>query len=230
MLRGLVIVLLALSAALTPTSSATSRATAHVIVTQQGFTHGPGFWGYGLKLVNNGDADAVNITLDVSLKTKTGSNANILAFPDTHTIWRIPAHSTFYAAGNLAPKFNAKPIGIAVKLHVGGSSSQHLPIPTITNVHVPPYVGGCSITPITGKLHNPYSRPIDPNGSTLFVVYFDRHGKILGGDDPDVFSALQATSIIPARSTLPVEDDPSDDIACKPGAVHAAFSFSPNFN
>lgn len=187
-----VAVMMSIAALAIKSSNAATHATAHVVVTKEGLSNGPGFLGYGLVLKNTGSADAVNVTISVTLNSKTSAIADDGGLPDNQAIWRIPAHSTFYVGGLLDPAFNVKPTGVAVKLHVGGSATQHFPIPSITDVHVPRYLGGCSVDQVTAKLYNPYGRPIDPIGSTLFVVYFNRQGDIVGGDSPETASVMDS--------------------------------------
>ncbi|MGZ4333176.1 MAG: hypothetical protein ACXVRJ_02735 [Gaiellaceae bacterium] len=161
--------------ALVPAASARRTAAPIVQVVGAGSTaRGVGTsqtFSYGIVL-RNGSAskDALRVQVRVAVVGPVGLIGIYLT-----TIPLIPAGATFYLGNEPDLSGPQRATGVRVAVAVAGTQRRQQALPPVS--------GGISQQgAIAGRLTNPYGSAIDTASSKLFAVYYDRRGKILGGD------------------------------------------------
>jgi len=171
---ALVLVALALTAPLAAEARSTAKPTVGVLRTgasgRISGTHQ--YFSYGVVLRNRSttrDAFAVKVRVFVL------GDAGLVGVYLT-TIPFIPAGTTFYLGNEPASMSTVqRATGVRAVIAVGstGEASGSLPKATAS----PPRGGR-----VRGSVRNQYKRGIVTSGTKLFAVYYDRAGKVIGGD------------------------------------------------
>lgn len=108
--------------------------------------------------------------------------------PTAYLLTGIPAGGTFYFSGEALG--GAKPTSMRVRIQLEHTSGARLVLPPVRTVHL----SGSLLPHATGRFGNPYARSSAEQewmlnqGGILYVVYFGRHGKILGGSQVNLDS------------------------------------------
>lgn len=171
-------------------------ATAQLAVTTQGFTQKDAFnaINYGLVLRNRSIALTA---IDVSVTVTFSSRSDAQVATDEETITEVPPGCYFDVGGNAFSAISLAPAHMRVSLKVAGSTVQQMPLPTATAriQNVLPFAE------LTGEVHNPYRVPL-PSGATIYMVYLNPRGKVLGGDNETTGAMITPGATVPFTDQL----------------------------
>lgn len=129
------------------------------------------YFSYGVVLRNTSAKDAYGVKVRVFVLGDAGLVGVYLT-----TIPYIPAGTTFYLGNEPASMSTVqRATGVRAVIAVGGTGTASGSLPPATAA--PPKGGR-----IHGKVTNHYQRKIVSSGTKLYAVYYDRTGKVIGGD------------------------------------------------
>lgn len=178
-----------------------ATASAHVSVVASGFTQNAansgGLISYGLILRNeNSSLTALDIKVTTTFLDSLGRSVGT----DEQTITGIPPAGSFDVGGSIAPNVSLTVAHLQVEVKVGGSTTQRLVLPAVTDVTAT--TGNFGIGSIVGSLRNPYTRLL-PSDATIYIVYLNAEGQIVGGDNEPTGAAVRPGATVAFRDTLP---------------------------
>jgi hypothetical protein len=162
---------------------------AQVVVTKSGFSAESGDSGTlltcGLVLENRSpDSDARDATVTVAFVDTLGRSVA----SDEFDLTLIPAGQTFYASCFAFPSVTISVASLNVRVIVGKSVPRKAQLPPVSGLAVTQDESGS--TTLTGNLTNPYTRAM-PEDATIYAVYFDASGNIVGGDEEGAGASVQ---------------------------------------
>jgi hypothetical protein len=161
-----------------------------VTVIQAGFVRQPydKFFGaenitYGLVLKNRSTKlAAIGVQVTVNFIDSKGTKMGVI-FPVTLT--GIPANGNFYFTGSALSSIDKQPDTMTIDIVIDRSSSAHFVLPAVENLRI----AGAVLPTVTGVFNNPYGSQSGQwtaggagGAGTLYIVYFDSRGKIIGGN------------------------------------------------
>lgn len=163
-----------------------------VTVTQAGFVKEPtnGFGDrmidYGLVLKNRSASLAV-IGVQVTVSFINPGGAKFSQYPSSTTLTGIPANGGFYLGGSVLASTDMRSTTMKISISIDRSSSGRLVLPTVKNLNI----SGAVLPTLTGIFNNPYNGQPGQSWAgnsegTLYIVYFDSRGKIIGSDTEDM--------------------------------------------
>jgi hypothetical protein len=156
---------------------------------------------YGIEIRNTSNTrDASNVRVDIRPLTKSGKVAGgDLPFFLVAPINAIPAGQTFYLGGgqNL---HGAVPVArLRVTVIVGSTPVKRYVLPPVSDVRVDAARGR-----VTATMTNPYRTSISAYDYTASAVFYDRSGKIVGGDALGTVGDLGSRELIKPGQRAPV--------------------------
>ncbi|HST15960.1 MAG TPA: hypothetical protein VLJ44_14020 [Gaiellaceae bacterium] len=129
------------------------------------------YFSYGVVLRNKSTKDAFGVKVRVFVLGDAGLVGVYLT-----TIPFIPAGTTFYLGNEPASMSTVqRATGVRAVIAVGGTGKASGALPPGT---ASPPKGGR----VHGTVHNHYKRGIVTGGTKVYAVYYDRAGKVIGGD------------------------------------------------
>ena len=129
------------------------------------------FFSYGVVLRNKSTKDAFGVKVRVFVLGDAGLVGVYLT-----TIPFIPAGTTFYLGNEPASMSTVqRATGVRAVIAVGGTGKASGSLPPAT---ASPPRGGR----VHGTVQNRYKRGIVTSGTKVYAVYYDRAGKVIGGD------------------------------------------------
>jgi hypothetical protein len=129
------------------------------------------YFSYGVVLRNTSTRDAFGVKIRVFVLGDAGLVGVYLT-----TIPFIPARTTFYLGNEPASMSTVqRATGVRAVIAVGGTGKASGSLPPAT---ASPPKGGR----VHGRVTNHYKRGIATVGTRLYAVYYDRAGKVIGGD------------------------------------------------
>jgi hypothetical protein len=129
------------------------------------------FFSYGVVLRNKSTKDAYGVKVRVFVLGDSGLVGVYLT-----TIPFIPAGTTFYLGNEPASMSTVqRATGVRAVIAVGGTGKALGSLPPATAS--PPRAGR-----VHGSVQNRYKRVIVTGGTKVYAVYYDRAGKVIGGD------------------------------------------------
>jgi hypothetical protein len=147
------------------------------------------YFSYGVVLRNR---SATRDAFGVKVRTFVLGDAGLVGVYAT-TIPFIPARSMYYLGNEPAASSTVqRATGVRAVISIGGTGKAQGSLPPA--VAKPP-----SGTRIVGTVANRYKRPIVWRGTRLFAVYYDRSGKVIGGDRLKRLS-FSAAAIAPGKT------------------------------
>lgn len=131
---------------------------------------------YGVILHNqSSSAAALHVRLTVTLLDSRGRSLT----SGTSTITGIPAGADFYVGGGAVTNVSLRVSSLRTAVKVGSSTSHQFTLPPVARTSVKP--GSPGIDSVTGEFRNPYRKQI-PSSATIYLVYLNSQGKVVGGD------------------------------------------------
>lgn len=129
------------------------------------------YFSYGVVLRNKSTRDAFGVKVRVFVLGDAGLVGVYLT-----TIPFIPAGTTFYLGNEPASMSTVqRATGVRAVIAVDGTGKSSGALPPAT---ASPPKGGR----VHGTVHNHYKRGIATGGTKVYAVYYDRAGKVIGGD------------------------------------------------
>jgi hypothetical protein len=140
--------------------------------------------------------DALNVTVTVKL---VGANGKVVS-DDQGFVWPeivrvIPAGQTVYVGSDLtAGLFGVVHVkALRISVAVASTPARRYGLPPVSNVHVD------ATGEVTGTVTNPYSTAMSPYDYTASAVFYDRHGRIVGGSSGGNIGGYRFANIKPGR-------------------------------
>jgi hypothetical protein len=139
----------------------------------------------GVQLQNTSTTDARNVAVTVTFADTQGRSLTT----DEIDLTVIPAGQTFYASCLKVSSVTLTVASVQVQVKVGRSAARGAQLPVISDVKLTPDRFGGTQT-LNGNLRNPYSKPM-PEQATIYAVFFDASGNIVGGDSTTTGASVQ---------------------------------------
>lgn len=178
-------------------TSGPASTSAHVNVVASGFTQNAdnagGLISYGLILRNESSSLTA---VDIKVTTTFLDALDRSVGTDDQTITGIPPAGKFDVGGSIAPNVSLTVARLHVAVKVGGSTTERLVLPSVTNVTTR------FLSSVEGSLRNPYTRLL-PSDATIYIVYLNAQGQIVGGDNESTGAAVRPGATVAFRDTLP---------------------------
>jgi len=162
---------------------------AHVVAAAKGFIQSGGQAGnsisYGVILQNHSSTlTAVAVKVSEAFLDSRGRSVAT----DSQTLTGIPPGGRFYVGGDTVSNVSLQVSKFEVAVTVGGSiTTSQLLIPPVTSVA---FVKDGFFTNAVGSFRNPYRVPL-PSDATIFLVYTNSAGRIVGGDSESTGATVQ---------------------------------------
>jgi hypothetical protein len=172
---------------ITPNSSVSNARPVIVTVVKSGFTQSTNsvdLISYGLVLRNESLSRAA---LDVKVTTTLEDSLGRSVGTSDVTITGIARAGMFDVGGSIAPNISLRVSRLHVTIKVGGSTTEQLVLPPVSNVTIKIRQFGNGS--VAGSFRNPYSKFL-PSDATIFIVYMNAQGQILGGDSEQTGAAV----------------------------------------
>jgi len=183
----------------TSTSSSPAATSVDVSVVKSGFTQNTktvvDLISYGLILRNNNsDLTALDVKVTTTFLDSFGQPLDT----DVKTVTGIPPLSTFDVGGSIAPNISVKVARLGVTVKVGGSTTKRFVLPIVTSVVA---IGDFGLCSVAGTMRNPYTRVL-PSDATVFIVYVNAHGFVVGGDNEPTGAAVSPGATVAFTDSL----------------------------
>lgn len=180
--------------------TAPTPTSAQVSALASGFTQTGGKAGnsisYGVVLQNR-STTLTAVAVKVS-ETFLDSHGRSVA-TDSQTLTGIPAGSRFYVGGGTVSNVSLQVSKFEVAVKVSGSiATSQLLIPPATDVA---FVKDDFLTKVVGSLRNPYKVQL-PSDATIFLVYTNSAGRIVGGDSEPTGATIQPGATVSFSDNL----------------------------
>jgi len=208
---GLVLLLLFVASRYNPTPHSPSgtsvkattgftSSTARVSVVNRGFTQSGGQAGnsisYGVVLQND---DSTLTAVAVKIRETFVDSRGRSVATDSQTLTGLPPGSRFYVGGDVVSNVSVQVSKFTVAVKVGGSVvTSRLLIPPVTSVSL---VKSQFNEDVEGAFRNPYKVQL-PSDATIFLVYTNSDGQIVGGDSESTGATVQPGAIVSFSDTL----------------------------
>jgi hypothetical protein len=142
---------------------------------------------YGVVLENRSSQAAIDVQLSVVFKDTSGR----AVATDTKTITGIPAGGRFYVAGILESNITLQTLTSYVTATATSTTTGSLVLPTASVTTIKPNPLAPAFGSIAGDLNNPYTHPMSQDGTTIYLVYLNSSGAIIGGTLEQAGAAVQ---------------------------------------
>ncbi|MHB8641990.1 MAG: hypothetical protein ACYDA3_03765 [Gaiellaceae bacterium] len=173
-------------------------APVQIDVSQRGFTVTTDQLGgtdleYGLALTNPSErSDAIGVAVTVNFLDAAGQ----MVASDSNIVTGIPAGKTFYLGDFRSTDQTLLVASIDVVVRVHAWQPRRLVLPPVTNLTVTPPADQYSGVTVTGAISNPYRDSLT-GGATIYAVYLDSAGKIIGGDYQTTDKTTPSGALLP---------------------------------
>lgn len=197
-------------AALTTSATAHTAAVPQVVAIASGFSQdmnqGAGSQiEFGVTLKNRSTAfDALKLNVTVRAVDSAGRSVATAQIPVT----AIPAGGTFVVTGLLLPSVSLSITKVRASATVGQQKPRGLRLPVVTHVHLD--TSGVELLNVTGRLTNPYRKPMSEN-SPIYAVFLNARGRIVGGT-----SSVTGAQVQPGATVSFALDGILNDLNAKP--------------
>jgi hypothetical protein len=132
---------------------------------------------YGVLPEDRSSQAAINVKLSVVFKDTSGR----AVATDTMTITGIPAGGRFYVAGILESNVTLQTLTSYVTATASSTPTGSFALPTASGTTIKPDPQAPGFGSILGDFSNPYRQPMSQDGTTIYVVYLNSSGAIIGG-------------------------------------------------
>jgi Domain of unknown function (DUF4190) len=153
-----------------------------ITVAASGFTQIKGFSTaseitYGVILQDRSSYPAINVRLSVVFKDTFGR----AVATDTKTITGIPAGGRFYVAGLLESNVTLQTLTSSMTATASSTTTGSFVLPTAFGTTIKPNPQAPGFGAILGNFNNPYRQPMSQDNTTIYVVYVNSSGAVIGG-------------------------------------------------
>jgi hypothetical protein len=131
---------------------------------------------YGVILEDRSSRAAINVKLSVVFKDTSGRAVAM----DTKTITGIPAGGRFYVGGYVESNVTLQTLTSYVTATASSSTASFV-LPTASGTTVKPNPQSPGFGAILGNFNNPYRQPMSQEDTTIYLVYLNSRGTIIGG-------------------------------------------------
>jgi hypothetical protein len=153
-----------------------------ITVAASGFTQIKGFSSaseinYGVVLENRTSRAAIDVKLSVIFKDSSGR----AVATDTKTITGISAGGRFSVAGILESNVTLQTLTAYVTATASSTTTASFVLPTASGTTIKPDPQAPGFGAILGSFNNPYRQPMPQEDTTIYLVYVNSEGAIIGG-------------------------------------------------
>jgi hypothetical protein len=148
-----------------------------ITVAASGFTQTKGLINYGVVLENRSSHAAIDVKLSVVFKDTSGR----AVATDNKRITGIPAGGRSYVAGILVSNVTLQALTSYVTATARSTTTGSLVLPTVSGMTIKPDPQFPSVGAILGDFNNPYRQPMSQENTTIYVIYLNSKGAIIGG-------------------------------------------------
>lgn len=156
---------------------------ARVAVARSGYQDESGLLTFEVELHNVSTVDAIGVTVNATFVDNLGRS---LATASVN-LTGVPAGGIVYAVGSTASNVTLNPASVQTAVSVERTQPKSLVLPPVGSVNV--QAGSFAVT-VTGSLTDPYAKAL-PTDASIYAVYLDGQGDIIGGDDEDAGAAVE---------------------------------------
>jgi hypothetical protein len=142
---------------------------------------------YGVVLEDRSSQTAINVKLSVVFKDISGR----AVATDTKTITGIPAGGRFNVAGLLESNVTLQSLTSYVTATATSTTTGSFVLPTVSGTMIKPDPLAPAFGSILGNFNNPYKQPMSQYGTTIYLVYLNSSGAVIGGTFEQAGAAVE---------------------------------------